>query len=289
MTEGRIDIAHLRRWIGHTETAEDVVDPSHAAAVAATLDDDWLPTVGDALPPLWHWAFFRPAVAQSGLGPDGHPQLGGFMPPVPLPRRMWVGGRLTFHAPLLIGEPVRRVTRIADITAKSGRNGDLVFITLLHEVTSRHGLTITEEQDLVYRPASAAEAPVSAPAAPQEPAADWRERMQADPVLLFRYSAVTFNSHRIHYDETYAQQEEGYPGLVVHGPLTATLLAKKLTGQGRGRMTGFSFRARQPLFCNRPMAICGRAAPEAGQFTLWAETETGAVAMSASASLEVLG
>lgn len=280
-----IDLAHLQAWVGRIETAEDLIAPAQAGALAATLDQDWRPEAGQALPPLWHWAFFRPVAARSALGADGHPRLGGFLPPIPLPRRMWVGGRLSFHAPLRIGARARRETRIAKVAAKSGRNGDLVFVTLSHEIASEGELALREEQDLVYRPASTGEGPAPAPDLPRRPA-DWRDGMVPDPVLLFRYSAVTFNSHRIHYDTPYARRDEGYPALVVQGPLTATLLAGGLAAHTRGRLAAFGFRAHQPLFCGRPMALCGRAAERPGGFDLWAETEGGGVAMTATARLD---
>ena len=286
MAEPVPDLNHLRKWIGRSETGEDVIDAAHAAALAATFDRNWRPAPGEPLPTLWHWAFFRPVVPQSGIGHDGHPRLGGFMPPIPLPRRMWVGGRLTFHSPVRIGEKVARKTTITDLSAKSGRNGQLIFVSLRHEIGSPRGIAISEEQDLVYREAASGTAAPAASPSPvggsPRPPADWRARMVPDPVLLFRYSALTFNSHRIHYDAAYARDEEAYRGLVVHGPLTATLLAEQLSANRRGRIASFSFRAQQPLFCHEEMAICGKAGAE-GQFDLWAETPDGQVAMSASA------
>jgi 3-methylfumaryl-CoA hydratase len=277
---------NLQAAIGRIETRTDLLDPAHVATLAATLDYDWRPAGGEHLPPLWHWAFFRPLTSQSGLGADGHPQLGGFLPSIALPRRMWVGGRLTFHHPLEIGAQIARRSEIMDISTKSGRNGHLVFVTLRHEISDRHGLAITEEQDLVYREASTATYTPPPPLADAErPAADWRLPVTPDPVLLFRYSAVTFNSHRIHYDAPYARGEEGYPGLVVHGPLIATLLVDRLCSQRPGPLRSFSYRAEAPLFCDQKMALCGRAEAAPGQFSLWAETPEGRVAMSGSAIL----
>jgi 3-methylfumaryl-CoA hydratase len=286
MAEPVSDLDQLRQWIGRSETAEDVINAAHVAGLAAAFDHDWHPTPGEPLPTLWHWAFFRPVVLQSDIGQDGHPRLGGFMPPIPLPRRMWVGGRLTFHNPLRIGEQVERKTTITDLTAKSGRNGQLIFVSLRHEISSPGGIAITEEQDLVYREAIRSTAAASVVPEPvyddARSPADWRARTVPDPVLLFRYSALTFNSHRIHYDAAYARDEEGYRGLVVHGPLTATLLAGRLSANRRGRIASYAFRAQQPLFCNEEMAICGNAVSK-GRFDLWAETPHGQVAMSATA------
>ncbi|MFT3972108.1 MAG: MaoC family dehydratase N-terminal domain-containing protein [Amaricoccus sp.] len=270
-----IDIERLQTWIGRTEESRDIVAPGHAARLAALLDRG-APQPGEALPPLWHWAYFTPTAPQSQIGPDGHPKRGGFMPPVPLPRRMWAGGRLTFHAPLHVGEEAHRETEILSLTEKTGRQGALVFLTLKHSLSNAAGLVIEEEQDIVYREPSTTSRPA---AAADEPAADWRDPLDPDPVLLFRYSALTFNGHRIHYDLPYATAEEGYPSLVVQGPLTATLLM-----EGFVRHTGilprtYSFRGQAPLFVDGPMRICGRKTAEGHD--LWAEGPGGYTGMSA--------
>lgn len=275
---------NLADWIGRSEDGADAVDPRHIATLAATLNRDALPE-GAALPPLWHWSLFRPLAPSAQIGTDGHPRLGGFMPPIPYPRRMWVGGRIDFVRPLCVGAKVARKTTITDVTEKSGRSGGLIFVTLRHEVSDDAGIAITEEQDLVYRPAVAVAAPPPAPTEQAErQTADWRIPMTPDPVLLFRFSAATFNGHRIHYDEAYARNEEGYRGLVVHGPLTATLLGERLAQNCPQPVTRFEFRARQPLFCNEPLAICGRKTGDRS-FDLWAETPNGEVAMSATAGV----
>ncbi|HEU0220804.1 MAG TPA: MaoC family dehydratase N-terminal domain-containing protein [Paracoccaceae bacterium] len=267
-----------------------MLTPDRAEAVAATLDRDRAPRMGEALPPLWHWTYFTPKAPLSALGVDGHPKLGGFMPPVPLPRRMWVGGRLRFVSPLRAGDRAVRTTEIRDVTAKVGKAGALVFVTLRHEVSTESGPAIVEEQDLVYREArtpGAAATDEPQPPRPDERApAEWRDPLVPGPVLLFRYSAVTFNAHRIHYDEAYAREEEGYPGLVMHGPLTATLLVERLMQRTSGALTEFSFRAVRPLFGNRPMALCGNPV-EPGRFDLWAETPDGQTAMSAQATISL--
>ncbi|RDD69036.1 FAS1-like dehydratase domain-containing protein [Paracoccus versutus] len=270
-----IDIAHLQTWIGRTEESRDVIAPAHVRRMAALLDRP-APARGEALPPLWHWTFFTPEAPQSQIGPDGHPRRGGFLPPVPLPRRMWAGGRLTFHAPIHVGEEVSRTSEILSVTEKSGRQGALVFLTVRHSLATGAGLAIEEEQDIVYRePSTSAQPAAVAEVAP----ADWRDPLDPDPVLLFRYSALTFNAHRIHYDLPYATGEEGYPGLVVHGPLTATLLMEGFVRHIGKPPRSFSFRGQAPLFAGGRMQVCGRITAEGHD--LWAEGPGGYTGMSA--------
>lgn len=293
------EFASLRDWIGRSESRDDVVTAAPVAALAATLD---LPAArhaeGDPLPPLWHWLYFLPMAPQAQIGPDGHPVRGGFLPPVPLPRRMWAGSRLEFHRPLRIGERIRRQSTIADVQHKRGRTGDLVFVVVRHDIHGGESLAITEEQQIVYRGAADATArPASAPGGsagaarvppttgaptPEPRKADWQRVVHPDPVLLFRYSALTFNGHRIHYDRPYAMNQEGYPGLVVHGPLLATLI---LDGLHRAhpdvRVARFEFRAQRPLFDIADFVVAG-ARDEAG-FALWAAETGGAVAVDARA------
>ena len=219
-------LAHLQSWTGNTETLLDQATAAPVGALSATLDrDDPAPVAGDALPALWHWLYFLPQHRHSALGPDGHARRGGFLPPVPLPRRMWAGGRLRWQAanPLRVGDALCRVSSIESITHKRGRSGDLLFVLVRHAISNDAGLCLTEEHDIVYRAAAQAGEAAPAPIAADQ-RAPWQREVLADAVLLFRYSALTFNSHRIHYDRSYATQEEGYPGLVVHGPLIATLL-----------------------------------------------------------------
>ncbi len=224
-----IDIEALRRWIGRTETATDHASLAPLAALSATLDrDDPPPAEGEAIPPLWHWLYFLPRPRASALGPDGHARRGDFLPPVPLPRRMWAGSRLQFLAPLRAGQALQRQSLIDDVRLKQGRAGPLVFVQVRHQIEAEGRLAIVEHHDIVYRGLPAAGAPAEpaaqgaadAPAAatPPAPEAAWRRRVEPDDVLLFRYSALTFNSHRIHYDRRYVTQVEGYPGLIVHGP-----------------------------------------------------------------------
>ena len=281
MTE--LDVAHLRSWIGKQETLQDQVTRFPIAALSATLDrDDPVPVGGDPLPPLWHWLYFLPTARQSVLGPDGHPARGGFLPPVPLPRRMWAGGRFTFHQPLRVDEAITRVSTVQDVTVKQGRNGALCFVLVKHEVSGANGLALVEEHDIVYRDMPAAG---EAPAAPKPVRTDgaWaREIVPSDP-LLFRYSALTFNSHRIHYDRRYVTEVEGYPGLIVHGPLIATLLIDLVRRHSDRMVASFRFRAVSPLFDIAPFSVHGVPVGNAG-VALWARNATGHLAMEAEAS-----
>ena len=281
-----VDIAELTPWIGRKTVVSETIALSPARKLAATLDQARLPMMGDRLPPLWHWIYFTPDAPQSELGSDGHPKLGGFLPPIPLPRRMWAGGRLQFHQPIVIGDEVTRESEILAIQHKSGRQGDLVFVTLIHRLSTPRGLAVSEEQDLVYRQPPAPGVAPAASVSPEAPAtAGWREQLSPDPVLLFRYSALTFNAHRIHYDLPYAQNEEAYPGLVVQGPLTATLLVDRLAARDAGRLKGFTFRGQQPLFADAHFFLCGTKGDD-GNYELWAESASGAKGMVATAQVE---
>jgi 3-methylfumaryl-CoA hydratase len=278
-------LAHWRTWVGRTEQRSDLIAAAPLNAWSATLDrDDPEALPGSDVPPLAHWLFFLPAARQSQIGPDGHPLRGGFLPPIPLPRRMWAGGRLTFHHALHVGDEVTRTSRIVNVDAKSGRSGALAFVTVRHELTDARGPAITEEHDIVYR-----EAPRPGAAAAEPPAAARDEafgrRIVPDPVLLFRYSALTFNGHRIHYDRSYVTEVEGYPGLIVHGPLIATLLMDLLRRERpAARVQRFSFTAKSPLFDLHPFEVCGRADGERA-VALWARNHQGTLAMQASAEL----
>jgi 3-methylfumaryl-CoA hydratase len=278
-----LDLAQLRGWIGRRETLEDVCDQRRVRDLAATLDKVEAPSIGAPLPPGWHWMFFNPMMPARELGPDGHPKRGGFLPPVPLPRRMWAGGRLSFRAPLPVGAPLRRYSEILSVDAKSGRSGTMVFVVVRHRVFAEDVFAIEEEHDIVYREAPAA----GAPAAPVQPApgdAAWSRRVTPDPVLLFRYSALTANGHRIHYDHPYVTQVEGYPGLVFHGPLTATLLMD-LAQESLGKpLARFEFRNRAPLFADAPFTIAGRH-DGAGGGAFWAAMPGGGLATEARGSL----
>jgi 3-methylfumaryl-CoA hydratase len=254
-----VELEGLRDWIGREERRTDLVRSAAAAALAATLDRvEPEPLPGSELPALWHWIYFNPVAPARELGPDGHPRRGGFLPPVPLPRRMWAGGRLRFNHALQIDDEVQRVSRISDVSVKHGRSGALVFVTVRHEITNARGLALSEEHDIVYREETPAGAP--GPQAQPAPAGEQFSRVVVpDPVMLFRYSALTFNGHRIHYDRPYATQVEGYPGLVVHGPLLATLLLDQLRREfPSAKVRTFSFKAVRPVFNLHPFSVCGR-------------------------------
>ena len=278
-------LAHWRSWIGRTEQRSDLIAAAPLNAWAATLDrDDPEALPGSDLPPLAHWLFFLPVARQSDIGPDGHPQRGGFLPPIPLPRRMWAGSRLAFHHAPRVGDEVTRISRIVSVDAKSGRSGALAFVTVRHEISNARGLAIVDEHDIVYRaaPTAGMQAPEPPPAPRDE---TFARRIVPDPVLLFRYSALTFNGHRIHYDRSYVTEVEGYPGLIVHGPLIATLLVDLLRRERpQARVQRFAFTAKSPLFDLHPFDVCGRFDGERG-VALWARNHQGALAMQASAEL----
>jgi len=272
-------------WIGNTEAIEDTISPSPARLLQMTLDDTGT-TIGngDPLPPIWHWCYFLEAAPQSTLGPDGHPPRGGFMPPVALPRRMFAGGRSKFIAPLRIGAPARQTAEIKSVVEKEGRSGQLCFVTVTY-TTEQDGTTCIEEgRDYVYREEGA---PVSAPEPvelPPVPEGSWSRTITPDPVMLFRYSALTFNGHRIHYDQSYVTQVEHYPGLIVHGPLIATSLLELVRRNQDRPVVGFSFQARSPIFDLAPFRVV--AVPgEGDDVDLKAEGPDGTLSMQATATL----
>jgi 3-methylfumaryl-CoA hydratase len=269
---------NLADWIGRRETARETIDAGRIAALAATFDRD---PPGPHVPPGWHWAFFNPAAKARDLGRDGHPKRGGFLPPVDLPRRMWAGGRLEFRAPLPVGEAATRVSTIAKVEEKSGRSGRLAFVTVAHEISAQGRVCVAEEHDIVYREDPVPGAP--APVPPQAPAeAAWTRATDAGPTMLFRYSALTFNGHRIHYDRSYATEVEGYAGLIVHGPLLATLLMDLAVERTGRALTRFAFRAQAPVVDTAPFALCGT--PEGAGAKLWVRRADGAQAMAAEAA-----
>ena len=274
-------IEGLERWIGRTQTSSDTIGAAPLRALAALLDrDEPPPRAGDAAPPLAHWLYFLPTDRQSELGPDGHAMRGGFLPPVPLEHRMWAGSRLEFARALVVGSEATRTSTIRDVAVKQGRSGTLVFVTVRHEISDARGVVLSDEHDIVYRGAVAgAAAPVPAP---RDEA--WRREIRPDPVLLFRYSAVTFNGHRIHYDQPYATRVEGYPGLVVHGPLIATLLVDLLRrNRPRTSLRRFAFRAMRPLFDTAPFETCGLPDESKSRARLWTRDAEGAITMDATA------
>ena len=310
-------LAHLQGWAGKTETLSDDIAAAPVRGLSATLDrEDPLPITGTALPPLWHWLFFLPQPRQSEIGPDGHARRGGFLPPVPLPRRMWAGGRLQWHQdnPLVVGDGVKRISRIESVTHKAGRTGDLLFVLVKHEVSNAKGLALTEEHDIVYRAAPQAPTlgtgvsslppegvlaarggpspfaqpgdPVPPPVAAEKGAA-WQREITPDDVLLFRYSALTFNGHRIHYDRKYVTEVEGYPGLIVHGPLIATLLVDLVRRQAPAGVfiKSFNFKAVRPTFDLHPFKLNGQPSADGKTVRLWAEDHEGWLTMQATAEL----
>jgi 3-methylfumaryl-CoA hydratase len=279
------ELNYLRTWIGRTQAEQEFVSPRLAQQLAATLDYEDAPRAGSPLPPLWHWALFPHIVSQPQVGVDGHPKRGGFLPPVPLPRRMWAGSRVRFERPLVVGSLVTRTSQIVDVAAKEGRTGKLVFVRLRHELEDSEGPLLSEEQDVVYREsATTAYSAATGPTAPVE--FTWKREIVPDPVLLFRYSADTFNGHRIHYDRTYAQEQEGYPALVVHGPLTATLLVdlvrRSLPGES---IASFSFKAVNPLFDYAPFHLYAARAAGSNEVRLWAANSEGVLCVDAAVTL----
>ncbi|KWF07088.1 FAS1-like dehydratase domain-containing protein [Burkholderia pseudomultivorans] len=274
-------------WIGRREDSVDCITPAPIRLLRATLDDAEPSALPDVLPPLWHWLYFLPGERQSNIGIDGHPRRGGFLPPVALPRRMWAGGRLQFLRPLAVDTPIQRRSTIANVQSKSGRSGRLVFVTVLHEIGDAQGVAIREEQDIVYRdapPPAAAGTPAPAPQ-PAPTDEQYSRIVIPDPVLLMRFSALTFNGHRIHYDRPYAMHEEGYPGLVVHGPLIAMLLMEELRRRHPGKtIRAFDFKAVSPLFDTAPFTVNGKL--EGHTARVWARGPQGQLAMQASIELE---
>jgi len=280
--------ARLTDWIGRSETLTDTATATPYAALSATLDRAAeRPPEGTPLPPLWHWLYFLPLYRQSEVGPDGHARRGGFLPPVPLPRRMWAGSQLDFHRALRVGDRLSRVSTIVDVTEKSGRTGALVFVRVRHEIRANDepAPSIVEFHDIVYReapkPGDAAPPPKPAP-----PRGRWQRHWVPDDVLLFRYSALTFNGHRIHYDRRYVTEVEGYPGLIVHGPLIATLLLDLLRSElPRAAVRAFEFRAMRPLFDISPFDVCGEPSQDGASVRLWAKDHEGFLAMDATARI----
>ncbi len=276
--------ADLSTWVGRTRTERDLIAPSQAMAMAATLDLE--PDTfheGVALPEFWHWIYFRHPVRRSRLGEDGHELRGDFLPPVELPRRMWAGGRLQFHTPILIGDDIERTSEILSVEQKRGRSGDLVLVTVKHTFSGADGLCVEEEQDLVY-------CEIPAPGQPPRqqsilPAdVDWKDSFMPDAATLFRYSALMFNAHRIHFDHPFTTEVEGYRGLIVHGPLTATLLLEAAKRHTQRRLETYRYRGVAPLFNDELVMLAGKDLSGANQTELWAAGPAGTIAMQALVS-----
>jgi 3-methylfumaryl-CoA hydratase len=283
-----LDLDQLKSHIGRTQTATDVLHPGPANRLRLALGrPEPALKEGDPLPPSWLALYFLPEIATAALRPDGAPGDTGVVPPMPLPRRMFAGERQRFHRPLRLGERVRRETTLSDISLKTGATGTLVFATVLSRVFGPDGLAVEDERRTVFReeikPGERNQAPRREPAPDDVP---WRRTITPTSVLLFRFSALTFNSHRIHYDRPWATNVEGYPGLVVHGPLTTTLLLDFARDSAPGRtITGYTTQARAPLFDTAPFELRGRPSADGGQCQLWAVTPEGTIAMSAEVDL----
>ncbi|MDO9271883.1 MAG: MaoC family dehydratase N-terminal domain-containing protein [Rugosibacter sp.] len=305
-----VDIEYLKQWAGRSETVQDVLHAKPLVLFSAMLDrQDSPPKAGDEIPPFWHGLYFLTATRQSELGADGHPPRGGFLPPVPLPRRMFAGAQVDFVRPLHVEQAVERRSTILGVSQKQGRSGEMVFLQLQHEISDAAGVCVVETQDIVYREdpgsatANAQAAPTIKPSAtapqghllrgvspaPTFPAMEalWSRTIVPDPVLLFRYSALTFIGHRIHYDYPYTTEVEGYPGLVVHGPLQATLLLDLLRRElPQCVPQRFVFRAVNPLFCTGTFRVCGAPSGD-GQYSLWIEDQLGNITMQATAQVTI--
>lgn len=275
-----VDITHLREWIGKTQTDRDVISSRHARLMAATLGIPQSDLVaGAALPPLWHWLFFLNGEPSKALGRDGHPARGGFLPPVPLSNRMWAGGKLEFHGALPLDAEVEKRSTITSVEHKHGRSGELVFVTVLHEVFHEGKPVVSEYHDIVYKEPS--KGPATSMSMEMPLPAESR-RLKPDSTMLFRYSALTFNGHRIHYDADYCREVEGYSNLVIHGPLNATLLAGFAEEVGRRPLKQFRYRGLQPAILGNELEL--HAAPDGDQLVVWVSLPGGAVSMRAEVS-----
>jgi 3-methylfumaryl-CoA hydratase len=271
-------------WIGKRSSTKALVTAYQADALTATLDRDDPPyKEGDVIPPGWHLFYIREVVKLRDTAEDGHPKRGDFLPPIDLPRRMWAGTKATYHKPIHVGENISNVTTIESVIPKVGKTGQLVFLKLRNEISGENGVATTELQDVVYR--EEARPGAAAPEPPPPPGeALWRRTIHPSSVLLFRYSALTMNSHRIHYDRTYVTEVEKYPGLLVHGPLTFTLLLDLFRRENADKiLKSFSVRAVSPIYDTHDFVVEG--APDGDDdATLWALNHEGRLAMSAKAS-----
>ena len=278
----------LQEWIGRQQEARDEITGSAAQRMAALLD---LPfrqyERGDAVPTGWYVILFAPLARQSELGPDGHPRKGQFLPPIPLPRRMFAGRRVWFHGALRIGDAMTRASRIERIEPKQGRSGEMCLVTVRHEISGPGGLAVVEEQDLIYREEPRPSVPRRESAAARQPGpAEWSHTVVPDPTMLFRYSAITFNAHRIHYDAAYTRADEGYPDLVVNGGL-ATLWLWQLAVARSGRaIKASASRNVKALYVNRPVTLCGRLIESGSKARMWALDADGELAIDAELELE---
>ena len=274
------DITKLREWVGKTIVDEDVLDVRHARLMAATIGRGAEDLVTDApLPPLWHWLYFLEGLPPEHLGRDGHPQRGGFLPPVPLPNRMWAGGRVRFLDTLPLGATVEKRSTILAVEHKQGRSGELVFVTVQHEIGRGGKVAVSEEHDIVYKGVSPG-GPVRQEV--RRAPGEHRETFVATSTTLFRYSALTFNGHRIHYDQDYCREVEGYPDLVIHGPLNATLLAGLAQSIAGKPLATFDYRGVQPAILGNALTLNG--VREGERLELWTALPDERVSMQANAT-----
>ena len=284
----QIDVSDYENWIGKTQEIEEKLEVSPLNRMAATLNEQRGEySIGEKVPTLWHWLYFLDPTPQSMLATDGHAKKGEFLPPITLPRRMWAGSRFSFKKSLNAGDKVIRTSHIKDISVKQGKTGALVFVNVAHELKTNSGLALLEEHDIVYRDKPNSDnAPT--PSKKSEIKPDFSEIFTPDPVLLFRYSALTFNGHRIHYDREYVTQVEGYPGLVVHGPLLATLLIDRFQNNNMNlTIRSFEFKALHPVFDLDSFKICSTKVGEDNKATLWIEDHEHNLCMLASVLAEV--
>lgn len=281
MNTKNLDTDHLSQWIGNKETVKETISAIPLQRMAATLDREPREIViGDEVPALWHWVYFLAPTRASELGRDGHAALGNFMPPVPLPRRMWAGGKFQFIKPLYVGDLARKESTIRDVSVKRGRTGKLCFVEVEHCIFVGEESRFSETHNIVYRDEKQpGENSILPPEAPQNP--EWTREVIPNSTLLFRYSALTFNGHRIHYDLDFCRQQEGYPGLVFHGPLTATLLLELALENNPGRsLKSYEFKALSPLFDNAPFSLNGKTAGTKTE--MWAANAENRLAMKAT-------
>ena len=270
----------LKHWIGRKESGTDYVTVPMVERLAATLDLESSPQEGDPLPAGWFALLFPRVVRQSQVGADGHPQRGDFLPPVPLPRRMFAGRRVSFQSDLLVGEKARKESEIANVTIKEGRTGKMVFVTVRHDIFSPRGLAIVEEQDIVDRDDPDPNAPTPTPQ-PAARTAPWARAFTPEPVVLFRFSALTFNGHRIHYDHPYVTEVEGYEGLVQNGGLTTLLVSELARLNSKRRIKSMASRNVRPLFAGHEFMVCGAPSADGSSAKMWVADHEGALGLSA--------
>jgi 3-methylfumaryl-CoA hydratase len=285
MTKPDLDLDHLQQWTGKEAFAEDFVAPRQAQLLAATLG--WRNSAlreGASLPPLWHWIYFLEGLPPAELGRDGHPARGSFLPPVPLENRMWAGGDVQFHRPLVLGRPAAKRSRIQSVVHKRGRSGDLVFVSVLHEISQEGVVAVSEVHDIVYKDRAPNDAKSEAKReGGSVPAAQHTRAFKPDSTMLFRYSALTFNGHRIHYDKDYCREVEGYADLVIHGPLNATVLAMFAEEAAGKRLRRFRYRGLQPSLLGSQLTAHA-AQSQADEMLVWMGLADGAISMRAEAS-----